>query len=295
MKKQKTAIKNQYKVFAILSVVILSIYAISILFPMGWAILSSLKGRFDFRTNLFGLPKEWTWSNYYDSFSKLTVQITDPSGYRYVGFWEQILNTIFITCTMTFVTIASRLIPAYVCSKYKCLFTKIMYQVNIVIMILPIMGTLASVMTFIHALNIYDTIWTIILLESGFTGTNFLIFYAVYQGVSWEYAEAAQLDGAGHITIFFKIMLPMAMSTVTALAILAVIGWWNSYEFNITYMPSMPVLAYGLFKYQTSPATGMTIPMQLAGAIMTSIPSTILFIVFRKKIMGNIAIGGLKG
>ena len=87
----------------------------------------------------------------------------------------------------------------------------------------------------------------------------------------------------------------MGMGTVIALGVMAAIGFWNSYDFNILYLPSMPVLSYGLFKYQSSPATGITIPMQLAGAILTSIPSIVLFTIFRKKIMGNITFGGLKG
>ena len=133
------------------------------------------------------------------------------------------------------------------------------------------------------------------MLRSGYSGADFLIFYATYKGVSWEYAEAAQLDGAGHFMIFFKIMIPMGMGTITALSVMAVIGFWSAYDFNIMYLPSMPVLAYGLFKYQSTPAAGVTIPIQLAGAIVTSIPSIVLFTTFRKKIMSNIAIGGLKG
>ena len=292
---KKNSIKNQYRIFGIISIVILSIYTISILFPLLWAVLSSLKGRFDFRTNIFGLPEKWMWSNYIDSFSKLTLKIIDGDGYRLVNFGMQLLNTIIITVVMTFVTIVSRLVPAYMCAKYKCVLTRIMFNVNIILMIFPIIGTLAAALNFVHALGVYDTIWVLVLLNSGFDGSNFLIFYAVYKGVAWDYAEAAQLDGAGHFMIFLKIMLPMASSTIMALSILAVIGWWNAYDFNITYLPSMPVLAFGLFKYQTSPASGMTIPMQLAGAILTSIPSVLLFSIFRKKIMGNIAIGGLKG
>lgn len=293
---KKTSIKNQYKIFAIVSVVVLSIYAVSILFPLGWAILSSFKSRFDFRTNLFGLPKKWMWSNYWDSFSKLTIRVqAAEGGYNDVSFIKQLLNTIIITLVMTFVSVMSKLVPAYICAKYKCSFTRLMYQVNIIVMILPIMGTLASTLNVIHTLGIYDTLWVVILLNSGFCGTDFLIYYAVYKGVSWEYAEAAQLDGAGHFLIFLKIMIPMASSTIFALSILSAISWWNNYDFNIMYLPSMPVLAFGLFRYQTSPAAGMTIPMQLAGAIVTSIPSITLFTVFRKKIMGNIAIGGLKG
>ena len=294
-KTKKTSIKNQYKVFAVLSVTVLSIYAVSLLLPLIWAVLASLKGRFDFRQNVFGIPQEWVWSNYIDSFTKLSLKIIDGKGYRIVTFARQTLNTIIITVVMTFVTIMSRLIPAYVCAKYKCLATRIMYQTNIVLMIFPIIGTLASAMNFVHALGIYDTLWVLILLNTGFDGTNFLIFYAVYKGISWEYAEAAQLDGAGHFHIFLKIMLPMASSTIIALSVLSAIGWWNSYDFNITYLPSMPVLAYGLFKYQTSPASGMTIPMQLAGSILTSVPSIVVFTIFRKKIMNNLTIGGLKG
>ena len=293
--KKKNPIKNQYKVFGKISVSILSLYSLTMLVPLFWAVISSLKGRFDFRMNVFGFPEEWWWRNYVDAFKNLSLRIQSPDGYKTVTMLQQLLNTILITVVMTFVTIVSRLVPGYICAKYKCRLTSLLYSVNIITMILPIIGSLPSVLVFIHALNIYDTLWCLILLESGYTGTNFMIFYAVYKGVSWDYAEAAQLDGAGHFTIFLKIMLPMATGTIIALSVLAMVGWWDNYSFNITYLPSMPVLAYGLFKYQSSPAAGMTIPMQLAGAITMSIPSILLFTAFRKKIMGNISIGGLKG
>ena len=74
-KTKKTSIKNQYKVFAVLSVTVLSIYAVSLLLPLIWAVLASLKGRFDFRQNVFGIPQEWVWSNYIDSFTKLSLKI----------------------------------------------------------------------------------------------------------------------------------------------------------------------------------------------------------------------------
>ena len=293
--KRKNAIRNQYRVFGIISVMMLSIYSVSILFPLAWAILSAFKGRFDFRTNLFGLPQEWKWNNFTDAFTKLTVQIFAEGGYKYIGFFEQMFNTIIYMGSMTVVSIASRLIPAYVCSKYKCLFTRFMYNLNVVMMIVPILGALGSTLLIIRWLGMYDKLLCPIILGSGYSGTNFLIFYAVYPGVSWEYAEAAQMDGAGQWTIFIKIMLPMGMGTISALAVLAAIGYWTDYSMNILYLPSMPVLAYALFKYQSSPATGITIPIQLAGAIVTSIPSIVLFTVFRKKIMGNITFGGLKG
>ena len=91
-------------------------------------------------------------------------------------------------------------------------------------------------------------------------------------------------------------MLPMVRTTILALFILGFIGSWNDYQTPMVYLPSMPTIAYGLFRFRySSDSLVSAIPMQITGCVVVMIPIMILFIVFRNKIMGNLALGGIKG
>ena len=104
------------------------------------------------------------------------------------------------------------------------------------------------------------------------------------------------MDGATHFRVLLTIMIPMIRTTILALFILGFIGAWNDYQTPMVYMPNMPTIAYGLFQYVRSSDSDVSgIPMQITGCVVVMIPIMILFIVFRNQIMGNLAMGGIKG
>lgn len=122
-----------------------------------------------------------------------------------------------------------------------------------------------------------------------------MVIYAFFKNISWEYAEAALIDGAGHFTVFFKIMLPMAVPVVGALALLNGIGAWNAYMDVLLYNPDWPTLASGLYGLsRTLPRLGNT-PAYYAALVIALIPILVLFCIFSDKIMKNFSVGGLKG
>ena len=124
---------------------------------------------------------------------------------------------------------------------------------------------------------------------------SFLVLYAFFKNISWEYAEAVLVDGGGHFTIFFKIMLPMAIPAVGALALVNGISAWNSYLDVLLYNPDWPTLASGLFGVsQTLPRLG-NIPAYYAALFISIIPVLVVFITFSDKVMSNFTVGGLKG
>jgi ABC-type glycerol-3-phosphate transport system permease component len=87
----------------------------------------------------------------------------------------------------------------------------------------------------------------------------------------------------------------MASGTLGTLFILQFIAYWNGYEFNLIYLPSMPTIAYGIYRFSVDPSNKVTIPAQFAASISLAIPMIILFACTKEKILGSISIGGLKG
>lgn len=277
--------------------VLLCLYTITLIVPAIWVLLTSLKGRLDFIANPFGLPREWRFSNYWDVFGELSVSVTGRNGSPTEVLLPRLFfNALVYSLASTIVTTLSHCVTAYVVAKYRFRFGRILYATVIVTMILPIVGNLPSMLQLMNAIGFYDNLFGLVIMKASFTGTNFLIFYATFRSISWEYAEAAFIDGASHAHVMFRIMIPLAKTTVLALALITFIGYWNDWQTSMIYMPNFPTVAYGLYQFQfnTTNATA-GVPYLMAACILVMLPVLILFLIFRNKLMGAIAVGGLKG
>ena len=150
-------------------------------------------------------------------------------------------------------------------------------------------------MTLAMKLGIYDNIFLFSLASFGGFGSNFLIYYAIWKGLSWDYAEAAFMDGAGHFTVLIKIMFPMTVTIFGVLFLTNVIALWADYQTPMVFLPSYPTLAYGVFSFQNSVEAGASVPIKIASLIAVATPMFVLFMIFKDKMMGSLTMGGLKG
>ena len=134
------------------------------------------------------------------------------------------------------------------------------------------------------------------ILKANFLGMYFLVFYGTFRSLSWEYAEAALIDGASHFTVMVKIMLPLVKSTLFAVGLLMFIGFWNDYQTPMLYIPSYPTVSFGVFSFEGNGMAGQnTVPNILAASILLMLPMVIIFIIFKNKFIGNLTVGGIKG
>ncbi len=262
-----------------------------------WGFLSSLKNRPEFsgfgrydKTSPLALPEKWLWSNYKDAFRMIAV----PVGSYEVLFGEMMVNSVIYAVGCTFFSTVSPMLAAYACAKYDFKFGKLLYMVVLTVLVIPIVGNQASELQMSRLLGLYDNFPGVFFMRAGFTNMYFLIFYEAFKGQSNTYAEAARIDGAGDFTVFFRIAIPLAVPVIVGVAILVFIDAWNNYTVSLIYLPSHPVVTLGLFYMQSNTATNMTVPILIAGAYIVCIPTLVLFVAFRNKIMGNLSIGGIK-
>lgn len=298
MKKMKVKDSFMRQPFSVFIFVLLIVYCISFLVPLFWAFYSSFKGNLDFIANKFALPKEWKFTNYPEVFSELYQRVqTKDGGFRKVYAWEMIGNALFYSIFATFMSTLSHCLSSYAAARYSKYFVcRLLYPIVIVTMVLPIIGSLGAELNFLRAIGAYDNVVFLCIMKGGFLGSNFLIFYATFKGISWEYAEAAFIDGASHARVMFTIMLPLAKVTVLCLALTTFIGLWNDWQTSMIYLPSFPMAAYGLYAFQfnyTNNTSGTNYLM--AACTLVVVPILILFIAFRNKLMGSLTVGGLKG
>ena len=309
-------IKHRMDAFQIVLYVIVSVYVLSMIFVLVFGMLNSFKAARDYQNNLFGLPRSkinskgkqiwgWRFDNYSIAFKMFRAPVMENGTVRDALVMEMFFNSLIYAVGLTVFTMASEIIMAYAIAKYDFKLKKFFYGVAVVVMLIPIIGSLASEVKFADALHLKDSFLGVFIMKCKFTGIYFLVFYAAFKSVSWTYAEAAQIDGASHFRIFIEVMLPLVKTTISAVFVLLFIEYWNDYYVPMIFMPNKPTLSYGLFRIQSSTdqidlvingvRQSLTTPRKLAACFMACVPILVVFIIFREKIMGNVTMGGIKG
>ena len=278
--------RGEKLVFAVVFL-IFTLYALSLIYPFVWTFINSLKGSLEYSGgNPFALPKKPLFSNYIDAFELL--ELDDGT-----TFFDMIFNSVWYTFLASFLGVFMSCVTGYCLSKYEFKARKYIYSVAIFCMTIPIVGSMGAYYKLIGELGLYDTPMYVVVTNLSSWGFNFLVMYGFFKNVSWTYAEAAQIDGAGHFRIYFTIMIPMAVPVLVSLGILSAIGYWNDYFTVYMYMPEKATIAYGL--QRISDQNKNNLPQVFAAVIFSMIPVLVIFSIFQKTIMNNTTIGGIKG
>lgn len=295
-KKKKTSLEGEMSPLMIVLCVILSCYVISLVVPFFWGILTSLKGKYELRSNVFGLPQDWLFSNYVTAFNAYTMKITYGATFTWVYLEEMLLNSFLHSIGCSVIKTFCVCIVAYVTAKFShFIFSKFLNTLVLILMMIPIVGSLPSELALARALGLYDHIWGLWLMAFNFLGMHYFVFSAMFSNIPKDYADAAYIDGASEWQVLGKIMLPMARNTFFVIVLLNFIGYWNDYSTALLYLPSHPTLALGLHSFSTSTDNELaSVPMKLTGCMILLLPILTLFLIFHDKMIGKISIGGLK-
>ena len=294
----KTKTKMNWNILGIIGFVLLITYSVSFITPFLWAFNTSLKDEIDFMLDTFGIvnPKTIYLENYRLAYDLIEVTIMKNGAPYVVEFWELIGNSVIYSVLCTIMHVLTPCITAYAVARYDFKFSKVIYTTVIVTMILPTIGNLASSIQVSKWFFTYDSFIGLAVMKGYFLGTNFLIFYAAFKSISKEYTEAAEIDGASQWQIMTQVILPLAKTTVSAVALISFIAYWNDYSTPMIYLPSHPTIAYGLYYFNNNTNNEASfVTVRLAGCIIVSIPILVVFILFKDKLMGNLTVGGIKG
>ncbi len=237
---------------------------------------------------LLSIPDTATLKNFVAAFDELG-KINDIDTFMSITW-----NSLWRTTISAVLAVGSSAMVCYILVFYKSRFTKLLYSVGIIVAILPLYGSAGSIYRLYDNMGLINN--PIILITSiSLYGANFFYMYAFFKSLSWQYAEAAFLDGAGHFQVFFRVMLPMAKPSISALFIMQFITGWNDYESTLLYMNAYPNLSYAVYAYEEIGKYSGNIPAYFAGVLISLLPILILFIVFQNTIMEEVHLGGLKG
>lgn len=273
------------------------LYAVSLLMPFLYLLINSLKGSLEYLNDLnagktMALPDKLLFGNYAEAFT--SMKMLDSMG-EAIYLPEMLFNSILYSGITVAGGVLASSLTAFVLAKYRFKLRGFFYGIAVFSMTLPIIGSTGANFKLVYNLGIYNTWFYPLLTGFGGFGFNFLILYGFFSNLSWSYAEAVFIDGGGHGTAFFKVMLPQASPAILTLAIMSFITAWNDYTTVLLYMPDFPNLASGIYRIKQSLKRGGNYPVYFAGLIVSILPVIALFAAFSDTIMSNFTVGGLKG
>lgn len=296
--KELTFKKVLYWTPVVLVALVLLFNAISLLYPVLWGLNMSFKDIIAYTIEPNEITKEFHFENYTNIPYILQVQILTEKGILNVGFITMLKNTILWAVLSPLPGAIFGVLVAYVIAIYQNAFTKFLYQLGIVLMCLVVVGTFPAQYAFYRDIKMYDNMFLMIILspQGCFSGFSFLLYYNIYRGVPKDYANAAQIDGAGHWQTFLIAYLPHIFSLALMYYILAVLGAWNDYNTFLVWLPSYPNLSYGAYIFQfDAKVNGATLPEIIAAFFVVALPTMVFYLFMDKQLVAKLKVTGLKG
>ena len=298
LKKKKLNANNL--VFACVSVFLI-LFTASMILPFLWMLITSFKSAADYTVSTFSFPSEkyggWQFENYKIAFELLPIRIVDWSvGYIEISVFRMFLNSLILSGLGPAIGLIQPALTAYIVAKYKFKGSNFIYSLGIIVMILPVYGSLGLTLKFAKWVGYYDNLILQVLLSGSPFGFTFIFFYGVFKTLPWSYAEAAFIDGASHARVMFQIYFPLMLPIFATQYILSFISSWSDYMTTTVMAPSWPTLGYGIYMFQQrASVNGATVPQIMCGFIMMGTVTAILYLSTQKLLLEKMNVGGLKG
>ena len=263
----------------------LAVWALIVLFPFYWMVLSSIKSYGDYNAEFIPqfIAKNPTLENYMSAFSAV------PLG-KYFG------NTIIFTFATTAIMMVVTVLAAYAFARLEFKGKNLAFTLFLSLMMIP--SELVVITNFVTVTNL-DMRNTFMGLILPSVASVFYIYLLKenFAQVPDELYYAAKVDGTSDLKYLWKVMIPICKPTVITISILKVIECRNSYVWPrlITDDQNFFLVSNGIQEIRENGFGRENIPAMMAAVVVISVPLIILFLIFRKKIMAGVARGGTKG
>ncbi len=281
---EKKARRN-YLIRNIITYTLLGIWALVVLFPFYWMLLTSVKSYGSYNAEY--VPKFFTLSptlqNYVDAFTQVPLA-------RYFG------NTLIFALITTAAMLVVIVLAAFAFARLDFKGRNPLFSLFLSLMMIP--NELVIITNFVTITNLG--------LRNTFTGlilpsiTSVFYIYLLkenFEQIPEELYKAAKVDGTSDFKYLMKVMIPICQPTIVTIAILKIIECWNSYVWPrlITDNEKYFLVSNGIQAIRENGFGRENIPAMMAAVVVISVPLIILFLIFHKKIMAGVSRGGTKG
>ena len=264
---------------------LLVLWAIVVLFPFYWMVLSSLKSysayNSEYIPQLFTL--EPTLQNYVDAFTQVPLA-------------DYFLNTVIFTVGTTALMLVVTVLAAFAFARLDFPGKDLAFTLFLSLMMIPNELVVITNFVTITNLDLRNTFMGLILPSV----TSVFYIYLLRENFAQipdELYWAAKVDGTSDLKYLLKVMIPICRPTIVTITILKVIECWNSYVWPrlITDDQAYFLVSNGIQEIRENGFGRENIPAMMAAVVVISVPLIVLFLIFRKKIMEGVSRGGTKG
>lgn len=262
--------------------ILLIIWAIAILYPLFWMVMSSMKSYNEIYSSVWSLPKDWLFSNY-------------------IVAWEKGISNYFVnSLIVTIFTVVGVLIIASLCayglSRYKSKGIDIALIFCMTGMMVNPQVCLVPLYILLQKFGIHNTRLALILPYIAYRlPLSVLLIRSYFLGIPKEIEESARIDGCSSFGIYSKIFMPMSKPILFTTIVLTAYYAWNEFLFAIIFIDSdkLKTIPSGLMNFRDALQTEWGV--LLAGMVISALPMIILLILLQKHLVRGMSEGSLKG
>ena len=282
---EKRQLKTKPPVGKILVYAGLVLWALIVLFPFYWMLLTSVKSysayNAEFVPQLFTVNP--TIQNYLDAFTQVPLA-------------DYFLNTVIFTLSTTAIMLVVTVLAAFGFSRLQFKGKDLVFTLFLALMMIPNELVVITNFVTITEMDLRNTFMGLILPSV----TSVFYIYLLKENFSQipdELYYAAKVDGTSDFRYLTRVMIPICRPTIITITILKVIECWNSYVWPrlITDDANYYLVSNGIQFIRENGFGRENIPAMMAAVVVISLPLIVLFLIFRKKIMAGVARGGTKG
>lgn len=267
------------RVVTVMTHVALLVSGLAWLYPLFWALGSSLKSDDDFFTDgLNPMPSHFLWSNYLNAWQE-------------ASFGRYFMNTILITVGTVVITLVVTSCAGYVLARTRFPGRGLCLGLVSATLFLPHGYTIIPVFDLMQRLHLLNSLWSVIIVQaSGGVVFGTFLFMGYFMAIDRELEDAAQVDGANFHQTFARIMLPLSGPMLATVGLFTAITAWNSFFIPLVFTlgrPELRTLAIGMYAFIGENSTEWT--LLCAGTVITLAPIILLFVLLQRFFVNGLA------
>ncbi len=274
---------------AILYLVAISSSAL-FMFPFVWTVLSSLKTGGE----LFRFPPTW--------FPEVPQFQNYPKVFEIVTWATWTWNSTLVAVVSTFGAVLTAALVGYSFARFRYPARDVLFIITLSTMMLPVEVTLIPLYLMFAKIGWLDS-YKPLIIPSFFGGSAFLIFLMrqFFLSIPLDLDEAARIDGAGYVRIFWQILMPLSIPVTATAAVLTFMSQWNEFLYPFIYLNTKTkyTLAIGIRYFQAvagfADDTEPKYHLLMAASVMMTAPIIILFFLAQRYLVQGIVMSGIKG
>lgn len=291
---KRSSAEGLYKVFIYVALITL---AVSIIVPVAWVFMASIKENSEFYGNPWAKPAGFYIQNFADAWGKARMG-------------EYMLNSVLVTALALLILLVVALPAAYVLSRFEFKGRKLLNVlfmgglfINVNYIVVPIFLMLVDGDKFLQGMVgsgfLLNNIFVLALVYAS-TALPFTIYLlsGYFSTLAHDYEEAAYIDGAGYRKTMIEIIFPMAQPSIITVILFNFLSFWNEYIIAMTLLSDPKggkTLPVGLMQLTQAQQSAAQYGQLYAGLVLVMLPTLILYICVQKKLTQGMTLGGLKG